>query len=161
MRNCIRWRLVRRSCVCAMTFSTFESYIVLFDCLTGWEIPFPKEEIQAIAAGARHQTSGDRSGRTDTSEPQQNTVRCTVGGDGRLDLLSSPEGTSGWTDVMWRDRKCRRGELKLFFSISKQRWFNINTGVLKCNFLNLPSTQHAMFTLHENDAFTSKQGRLC
>ncbi len=39
--------------------------------------------------------------------------------------------------------------------IQQQHW------VLKCNLLILLSPQHTMFTLHVNDAFISKQGRLC
>lgn len=136
--------------------------------VTGWEVSRPKEAIQANAAWARRQTSGGRRGRTATLEPGQSSGR---GAMGRLDFSSSTEGAAGWADVVRRTRQRRRGEYKisnLFYLEQNKPWDKLRVTqhqhwVLKCISLTLvsPRHTHAVFTPRVNDAFISKQGRLC
>lgn len=158
-------------------FGFSKPYCAFWLSVAGWEVPRPKEEIPAVAAGARHQTSRCRRGRTETFEPGQNNGLCRVGRDGRRDFFPQPEGKTGWADVMWRTRGHCRGDYKissLFYSvlflspckrtklivwkagmIQQQHW------VLKCNWLSLPSPQDTVLTLHASDALLSIQGHLC
>lgn len=88
--------------------AVFVVQLYTFPSLSGWKVPGSEEEIQAAAAGARHQDPRHR--RRETCGSSCVDALRTVGRNEPRDLCCPTDGTTGWAHVMWRIWERHRGE---------------------------------------------------